>query len=95
MATVSGGANLGVPGTSQASSGVFAHRKKDSTQLDVVRQWMGKHYKKVALAAVTLQLLHPALTKLPAQCYLDLRPGGGLCHILALLTSSKLNRAGV
>lgn len=47
-----------------------------------------------ALAAVTLQLLQfqedafgrqaasPALTKLPAQCFLDLRPGGGLCHII-------------
>ncbi|XP_034400467.1 SWI/SNF complex subunit SMARCC1b isoform X2 [Cyclopterus lumpus] len=47
-----------------------------------------------ALAGVTLQLLQfqedafgrqatsPALTKLPAQCFLDLRPGGGLCHIL-------------
>uniref|UniRef100_A0A3B4XCP6 SWI/SNF related BAF chromatin remodeling complex subunit C1b n=1 Tax=Seriola lalandi dorsalis TaxID=1841481 RepID=A0A3B4XCP6_SERLL len=71
-------------------------------QLEVVRQWIGKHYKKVvmdapscqALAAVTLQLLQfqedafgrqatsPSLTKLPAQCFLDLRPGGGLCHIL-------------
>uniref|UniRef100_A0AAQ5YSG2 SWIRM domain-containing protein n=1 Tax=Amphiprion ocellaris TaxID=80972 RepID=A0AAQ5YSG2_AMPOC len=126
MATVSGGANLGVPGTSQASSGVFAHRKKDSSpsarfwespdtlaQLDVVRQWMGKHYKKYvlvdapscqALAAVTLQLLQfqedafgrqatsPALTKLPAQCYLDLRPGGGLCHILGTAYKFKVEQ---
>ncbi|XP_070840212.1 SWI/SNF complex subunit SMARCC1b [Chaetodon trifascialis] len=116
MATMSGGANLGIPGTSQASSGTSAHRKKDSSpsarfwessdtvaQLEVVRQWIGKHYKKYvlvdapscqALAAVTMQLLqfqedafgrqaaNPALTKLPAQCFLDLRPGGGLCHIL-------------
>uniref|UniRef100_A0A8C4NSR2 SWI/SNF related BAF chromatin remodeling complex subunit C1b n=1 Tax=Dicentrarchus labrax TaxID=13489 RepID=A0A8C4NSR2_DICLA len=88
MATMSGGTNLGIPGT---------------TQLEVVRQWIGKHYKKYvlvdapscqALAAVTLQLLQfqedafgrqaasPALTKLPAQCFLDLRPGGGLCHII-------------
>uniref|UniRef100_A0A3Q1G2P0 SWI/SNF related BAF chromatin remodeling complex subunit C1b n=1 Tax=Acanthochromis polyacanthus TaxID=80966 RepID=A0A3Q1G2P0_9TELE len=126
MATMSGGANLGVPGTSQASSGVFAHRKKDSSpsarfwespdtlaQLDVVRQWMGKHYKKYvlvdapscqALAAVTLQLLQfqedtfgrqatsPALTKLPAQCYLDLRPGGGLCHILGTAYKFKVEQ---
>uniref|UniRef100_A0A665X4F5 SWI/SNF complex subunit SMARCC1-like n=1 Tax=Echeneis naucrates TaxID=173247 RepID=A0A665X4F5_ECHNA len=85
-------------------------------QLEVVRQWIGKHYKKVnsplckcarvgqfvlvdapscqLLAAVTLQLLqfqedafgrqatNPALTKLPVSCFLDLRPGGGLCHVL-------------
>uniref|UniRef100_A0A3B4TWH6 SWI/SNF related BAF chromatin remodeling complex subunit C1b n=1 Tax=Seriola dumerili TaxID=41447 RepID=A0A3B4TWH6_SERDU len=116
MATMSGGANLGIPGTSQTSSGAAVHRKKESSpsarfwespdtlaQLEVVRQWIGKHYKKFvlvdapscqALAAVTLQLLQfqedafgrqatsPALTKLPAQCFLDLRPGGGLCHIL-------------
>uniref|UniRef100_A0A4W6CQN1 SWI/SNF related BAF chromatin remodeling complex subunit C1b n=1 Tax=Lates calcarifer TaxID=8187 RepID=A0A4W6CQN1_LATCA len=116
MTTMSGGTNLGIPGTSQTSSGAAAQRKKDSSpsarfwespdtlaQLEVVRQWIGKHYKKVhadlksypsPLAAVTLQLLQfqedafgrqaasPALTKLPAQCFLDLRPGGGLCHIL-------------
>ncbi|XP_031709537.1 SWI/SNF complex subunit SMARCC1b isoform X3 [Anarrhichthys ocellatus] len=116
MATMSGGTHLGTPGTSQASSGTSAHRKKDSSpsarfwespdtlaQLEVVRQWIGKHYKKYvlvdapscqALAGMTLQLLQfqedafgrqatsPALTKLPAQCFLDLRPGGGLCHIL-------------
>uniref|UniRef100_A0A674NES6 SWI/SNF related BAF chromatin remodeling complex subunit C1b n=1 Tax=Takifugu rubripes TaxID=31033 RepID=A0A674NES6_TAKRU len=73
------------------------------TQLEVVRQWIGKHYKKYvlvdppscqALATVSLQLLQfqedafgrqaadPALTKLPVHCFLDLRPGGGLCHIL-------------
>uniref|UniRef100_A0A8D3DDK6 SWI/SNF related BAF chromatin remodeling complex subunit C1b n=1 Tax=Scophthalmus maximus TaxID=52904 RepID=A0A8D3DDK6_SCOMX len=116
MATMSGGTNAGLRGTSQTSSGTTAHRKKDSSpsarfwespdtlaQLEVVRQWTGKHYKKFvlvdapscqALAAVTLQLLQfqedafgrqassPALTKLPAHCFLDLRPGGGLCHIL-------------
>ncbi|XP_071776234.1 SWI/SNF complex subunit SMARCC1b [Centroberyx gerrardi] len=116
MATMSGGTNLGIPGTSQAGTGTAAHRKKDSSpsarfweshdtlaQLEMVRQWIGKHYKKYvlvdapscqALAAMTLQLLQfqedafgrqatsPTLTKLPAQCFLDLRPGGGLCHIL-------------
>ncbi|KAL6099900.1 uncharacterized protein ACO6RY_01621 [Pungitius sinensis] len=116
MATMSGGTNLGMHGTSQASSGTSAHRKKYSSpsarfwespdtlaQLEVVRQWIGKHYKKYvlvdapscqALAGMTLQLLQfqedafgrqatgPALTKLPTQCFLDLRPGGGLCHIL-------------
>ncbi|XP_039977046.1 SWI/SNF complex subunit SMARCC1b [Xiphias gladius] len=116
MATMSGGTNLGIPGTSQTSSATAAYRKKDSSpstrfwespdtlaQLEVVRQWIGKHYKKFVLvdapscqvlAAVTLQLLQfqedafgrqatsPSLTKLPAKCFLDLRPGGGLCHIL-------------
>uniref|UniRef100_A0A3P8VLY9 SWI/SNF related BAF chromatin remodeling complex subunit C1b n=1 Tax=Cynoglossus semilaevis TaxID=244447 RepID=A0A3P8VLY9_CYNSE len=100
----------------QGASGMAVHRKKDCTpsawfwespdtlaQLEVVRQWIGKHYKKFVLvdapscqvlAAVTLQLLqfqedafgrqvtNPALSKLSAQCFLDLRPGGGLCHIL-------------
>ncbi|XP_028289577.1 SWI/SNF complex subunit SMARCC1b [Parambassis ranga] len=126
MATMSGGTNLGIPGTSQGSSGAFAHRKKDSSpsarfwespdtlaQLEVVRQWIGKHYKKYllvdapscqALAAVTLQLLQfqedafgrqapsPALTKLPAQCFLDLRPGGGLCHILGMAYKFKVEQ---
>uniref|UniRef100_A0A3P8VDV3 SWI/SNF related BAF chromatin remodeling complex subunit C1b n=1 Tax=Cynoglossus semilaevis TaxID=244447 RepID=A0A3P8VDV3_CYNSE len=101
---------------SSGASGMAVHRKKDCTpsawfwespdtlaQLEVVRQWIGKHYKKFVLvdapscqvlAAVTLQLLqfqedafgrqvtNPALSKLSAQCFLDLRPGGGLCHIL-------------
>ncbi|XP_075900019.1 SWI/SNF complex subunit SMARCC1b [Nelusetta ayraudi] len=115
MATMSGGAHLGIPATSQGVGG-RSQRRKDSSpsarfwespdtlaQLEVVRQWVGKHYKKYvlvdapscqALSAVTLQLLQfqedafgrqavgPALTKLPAQCFLDLRPGGGLCQIL-------------
>ncbi|XP_056153888.1 SWI/SNF complex subunit SMARCC1b [Lampris incognitus] len=113
---MSGGTNAGLSGTSQSGSLAVAQRKKDSSpsarfweshdtlaQLEVVRQWIGKHYKKYvavdapscqALATVTLQLLqfqeetfgrqvtNPALTKLPAQCFLDLQPGGGLCHIL-------------
>ncbi|KAJ3609080.1 hypothetical protein NHX12_023607 [Muraenolepis orangiensis] len=114
---MSGGANLAMaPGTGQPGTGANALRKKEGiicarfwespdtlVQLDTVRQWIGKHYKKYvlveapscqALSAVTLQLLqfheeafgkqatNPALTKLPAQCFLDLRQGGGLCHIL-------------
>ncbi|XP_076005884.1 SWI/SNF complex subunit SMARCC1b [Genypterus blacodes] len=116
MATMSGGTNLGIPGSSQAGSAVGAQRKKDGSprvrfwespdtlaELEVVRQWIGKHYKKYvlvdapscqALSAVTLQFLqfqedtfgrkaaNPVLTKLPARCFMDLRPGGGLCHIL-------------
>ncbi|XP_017275005.1 SWI/SNF complex subunit SMARCC1b [Kryptolebias marmoratus] len=123
---MSGGAPFGFPGTSQGSSGMFAHRKKDSSpsawfwespdtlaQLELVRQWLGKHYKKYvlvdapscqALAAVTLQLLqfqedafgrqatNPALTKLPAHCFMDLRPGGGLCHILGTAYKFKVEQ---
>lgn len=61
MGTMSGGADFGFPGTSQAISGTLAHRKKDGSpsarfwesldtlsQLELVRQWLGKHYKKVA-----------------------------------------------
>ncbi|XP_077405214.1 SWI/SNF complex subunit SMARCC1b isoform X3 [Vanacampus margaritifer] len=113
---MSGATNVDFPGTSQTSSGLAAHRKKDSSpsvwfwespdtlaQLELVRQWIGKYYKKSvlvdapscqALAVVTLQLLqfqedafgrrvpNPARNKLPAQCFMNLRPGGGLCHIL-------------
>ncbi|XP_047240787.1 SWI/SNF complex subunit SMARCC1b isoform X2 [Girardinichthys multiradiatus] len=119
---MSGGTNLGFPGTSQA----LANRKKDSSpsarfwecpdtlaQLEVVRQWTGKHYKKYVLvdapscqvlAAVTLQLLqfqedafgrqvpNPAITKLPAHCFLDLQPGGGLCHILGTAYKFKVEQ---
>ncbi|XP_013861090.1 SWI/SNF complex subunit SMARCC1b isoform X2 [Austrofundulus limnaeus] len=126
MVTMSGGADFGFPGTSQASSGTFAHRKKDGSpsarfwesvdtlaQLELVRQWLGKHYKKYllvdapscqALAALTLQLLqfqedvfgrhanNPALTKLPAHCFMDLRPGGGLCHVLGTAYKFKVEQ---
>uniref|UniRef100_A0A8C6L3C3 SWI/SNF related BAF chromatin remodeling complex subunit C1b n=1 Tax=Nothobranchius furzeri TaxID=105023 RepID=A0A8C6L3C3_NOTFU len=115
---MSGGANFGFPGTSQASPGTFTFRKKDSSsparfwespdtlaQLEVVRQWIGKHYKKVAETASRLLLLlqfqedafgrqatNPALTKLPAHCFMDLRPGGGLCHILGTIYKFKVEQ---
>ncbi|XP_061738757.1 SWI/SNF complex subunit SMARCC1b isoform X2 [Nerophis ophidion] len=123
---MSAGTNLDVPGTSQTSSGFAAHRKKDSgpsawfwesadtlSQLELVRQWLGRQHKKFvaldspscqALAAVTLQLLqfqedafgkqvpNPARTKLPTQCFLDLRPGGGLCHILGSVYKFKVEQ---
>ncbi|KAM9385401.1 SWI/SNF complex subunit SMARCC1b [Pholidichthys leucotaenia] len=126
MATMSGVTNLGGSVPSQTSLGAFAQRKKDSspsarfwecpdtlTQLEVMRQWMGKHYKKYllveapscqTLAAVTLQLLQfqedafgrqaasPALTKLPARCFLDLELGGGLCHILGTAYKFKVEQ---
>lgn len=60
MDTMSGGTNIGIPGISEEGTGTPAHRKKDSSpsarfwespdtlaQLEVVRQWIGKHYKKV------------------------------------------------
>uniref|UniRef100_A0A8C5NDD4 SWI/SNF complex subunit SMARCC1-like n=1 Tax=Gouania willdenowi TaxID=441366 RepID=A0A8C5NDD4_GOUWI len=108
----------------QCGSGPFAHFKKESipstwfwespdslAQLEVVRQWIGKHYKKVinapscqALSAVILQLLQfqedvfgrqatsPVLTKIPAQCFLDMRPGGGLCYILGTAYKFKVEQ---
>ncbi|XP_057683293.1 SWI/SNF complex subunit SMARCC1b isoform X2 [Corythoichthys intestinalis] len=113
---MSGGTNLEFPGTSQTSSGFAAQWKKDCSpsawfwespdtlaQLEHVRQWIGKYYKKSvlvdapacqALAAATLQLLqfqedafgkrvpNPARNKIPTQYFMDMQPGGGLCHIL-------------
>uniref|UniRef100_A0A674DGT2 SWI/SNF related BAF chromatin remodeling complex subunit C1b n=1 Tax=Salmo trutta TaxID=8032 RepID=A0A674DGT2_SALTR len=103
-----------------------AQRKKDGSpsaryweshdtlvQLETVRQWIGKHYKKYvqadspscqALASLTLQLLQfqeevfgrraeiRTHTKLPSQCFLDLRPGGGLCHILGTAYKFKTDQ---
>ncbi|CAB1320646.1 unnamed protein product [Coregonus sp. 'balchen'] len=79
MATTSGGPNIGAPASSQSPHTTTAQRKKDGSpsarywespdslaQLETVRQWIGKHYKKYvqadspscqALASLTLQLL--------------------------------------
>uniref|UniRef100_A0AAY5L1U5 SWI/SNF related BAF chromatin remodeling complex subunit C1b n=1 Tax=Esox lucius TaxID=8010 RepID=A0AAY5L1U5_ESOLU len=126
MATTSGGPILGVPGTSQSPNTTTTQRKKDGNpstmywessdtlaQLETVRQWIGKHYKKYvqadspscqALASLTIQLLqfqedflgrraiNPTLTKLPSQCFLDLRAGGGLCHILGSVYKFKTDQ---
>ncbi|CAB1350640.1 unnamed protein product [Coregonus sp. 'balchen'] len=126
MATASGGPNLVAPGTSQSPRTTTAQRKKNGNlsarfwespdtlaQLETVRQWIGKHYKKYvqadspscpALASLTLQLLQfqeevlgrsadkPTLTKLPSQCFLDLLPGGGLCHILGSAYKFKMDQ---
>ncbi|XP_069778157.1 SWI/SNF complex subunit SMARCC1 isoform X2 [Narcine bancroftii] len=72
-------------------------------QLEGVRSWLGKNYKKFVqadspsnktLASLVVQLLqfqedafgkhvnNPALTKLPAKCFLDFKAGGALGHIL-------------
>ncbi|XP_066531198.1 SWI/SNF complex subunit SMARCC1b isoform X2 [Hoplias malabaricus] len=111
MATQSPAAVQGGAGSSAAFS-----RRRDGTpsarfwesaetlaQLEVVRSWIGKHYKKYvqadapsskSLSALVIQLLqfqedafgrrasNPGLTKLPAKCFLDMKPAGGLCHIL-------------
>uniref|UniRef100_A0AAR2IML8 SWI/SNF related BAF chromatin remodeling complex subunit C1b n=1 Tax=Pygocentrus nattereri TaxID=42514 RepID=A0AAR2IML8_PYGNA len=72
-------------------------------QLETVRSWIGKHYKKYvqadapsskSLSGLIIQLLqfqedafgrrasNPGLTKLPAKCFLDMKPAGALCHVL-------------
>ncbi|XP_019719339.1 SWI/SNF complex subunit SMARCC1 isoform X1 [Hippocampus comes] len=80
------------------------------SQLETVRLWIGKHYKKYvqndspsskSLAGLVVQLLqfqedsfgrkvnNPALTKLPAKCFLDMKAGGALCHILGSVYKFK------
>lgn len=57
---------MGFPGTGQANTGTPAHHRKDGSpsawfwespdtlaQLEVVRQWIGKHYKKVTPGELT------------------------------------------
>lgn len=66
MATMSGGSNFGFPGIGQANTGAPTHYRKDGSpsawfwespdtlaQLEVVRQWIGKHYKKVTTKKLT------------------------------------------
>lgn len=66
MATMSGGSNFGFPGIGQANTGTPTHYRKDGNpsawfwenpdtlaQLEVVRQWIGKHYKKVTTKKLT------------------------------------------
>ncbi|XP_011479108.1 SWI/SNF complex subunit SMARCC1 isoform X3 [Oryzias latipes] len=123
---MSGVTNFGFSGSNQGNSGTVAYRKKECSpsawfwdspdtlsQLELVRQWIGRHYKKYvvvdapscqSLAALTMQLLqfqedafgrhasNPALTKLPAHCFVDLRPGGGLSHILGTAYKFKVEQ---
>ncbi|KAA8591907.1 hypothetical protein FQN60_017281 [Etheostoma spectabile] len=115
-ATTAGGTGSGGPATGPVGGGTAVGRKKDGgpstkfwessdtiSQLETVRQWIGKHYKKYvqndspsskSLAGLVVQLLqfqedafgrrvnNPALTKLPAKCFLDFKAAGALCHIL-------------
>lgn len=63
---MSGGSNFGFPGTGQVNTGTSTQYRKDGspsawywespdtlTQLEVVRQWIGKHYKKVTTQKLT------------------------------------------
>ncbi|XP_072303688.1 SWI/SNF complex subunit SMARCC1b [Eucyclogobius newberryi] len=119
---MSGGANPTFPGVNPSCTVMSPHKRKDSgpstrfwespetlAQLEAVRQWIGKHYKKYVLvdapscqtlSMVTMQLMQfqedvfgreasLALTKLPTQCFMDLHPGGGLCHILGIAYKFK------
>uniref|UniRef100_A0A4W6CBI4 SWI/SNF related, matrix associated, actin dependent regulator of chromatin subfamily c member 2 n=1 Tax=Lates calcarifer TaxID=8187 RepID=A0A4W6CBI4_LATCA len=122
-ATTAGGTGSGGPATGPVGSGTAVGRKKDGgpstkfwessetvSQLETVRQWIGKHYKKYvqndspsskSLAGLVVQLLqfqedafgrrvnNPALTKLPAKCFLDFKAGGALCHILGSVYKFK------
>uniref|UniRef100_A0A8C9Z6F2 SWI/SNF related, matrix associated, actin dependent regulator of chromatin subfamily c member 2 n=1 Tax=Sander lucioperca TaxID=283035 RepID=A0A8C9Z6F2_SANLU len=102
----------------------FWESSETISQFETVRQWIGKHYKKVSylsslykhlllfyvqndspssksLAGLVVQLLqfqedafgrrvnNPALTKLPAKCFLDFKAGGALCHILGSVYKFK------
>uniref|UniRef100_A0A8C9VI65 SWI/SNF related BAF chromatin remodeling complex subunit C1a n=1 Tax=Scleropages formosus TaxID=113540 RepID=A0A8C9VI65_SCLFO len=113
----------GGPAANQMAGGALLSKRKDGSpstkfwessetvfQIESVRQWIGKHYKKYvqtdsptskSLAGLVVQLLqfqedafgrrvsNPALTKLPTKCFLDLKPGGGLCHILGSVYKFK------
>uniref|UniRef100_A0AAQ5XQY8 SWI/SNF related, matrix associated, actin dependent regulator of chromatin subfamily c member 2 n=1 Tax=Amphiprion ocellaris TaxID=80972 RepID=A0AAQ5XQY8_AMPOC len=88
----------------------FWESSETISQLETVRLWIGKHYKKYvqndspsskSLAGLVVQLLqfqedafgrrvnNPALTKLPAKCFLDFKAGGALCHILGSVYKFK------
>ncbi|XP_035527561.1 SWI/SNF complex subunit SMARCC1 [Morone saxatilis] len=122
-ATTAGGTGSGGPTTGPTGSGTAVGRKKDGgpstkfwessetiSQLETVRLWIGKHYKKYvqndspsskSLAGLVVQLLqfqedafgrrvnNPALTKLPAKCFLDFKAAGALCHILGSVYKFK------
>ncbi|XP_030605281.1 SWI/SNF complex subunit SMARCC1 isoform X2 [Archocentrus centrarchus] len=122
-ATTAGGTGSGGPASGPVGGLTAVGRKKDGgpsakfwessetiSQLETVRLWIGKHYKKYvqndspsskSLAGLVVQLLqfqedafgrrvnNPALTKLPAKCFLDFKAGGALCHILGSVYKFK------
>ncbi|XP_053743133.1 SWI/SNF complex subunit SMARCC1 isoform X1 [Synchiropus splendidus] len=121
MATA--GTTAGGPATGPVGGGTALGRKKDGgpstkfwessetvSQLETVRLWIMKHYKKYvqndspsskSLGGLVVQLLqfqedafgrrvnNPALTKLPTKCFLDMKAGGALCHILGSVYKFK------
>ncbi|XP_072317390.1 SWI/SNF complex subunit SMARCC1 isoform X2 [Eucyclogobius newberryi] len=121
--TAASGAASGGAATGPVSGGTAVGRKKDGgpsskfwessetvSQLESVRLWIGKHYKKhvqndspssKSLAGLVVQLLqfqedafgrrvnNPALTKLPAKCFMDFKAAGALCHILGSVYKFK------
>ncbi|XP_053084304.1 SWI/SNF complex subunit SMARCC1b isoform X1 [Pangasianodon hypophthalmus] len=121
-AQTAGCAAAGSAGDKAAGSSALS-RKKDGapcvdfwesaetvSQLDTIRTWIGKHYKKYvqvdapsskSLSALVIQLQQfqedvfghkasdPGLTKLPVKCFLDMKPGGALCHILGSVYKFK------
>ncbi|KAM9309652.1 LOW QUALITY PROTEIN: SWI/SNF complex subunit SMARCC1 [Pholidichthys leucotaenia] len=121
--TTAGGMGSGGPTSGLLGASTAMGRKKDGgpstkfwessetvSQLETVRLWIGKHYKKYvqndspsskSLAGLVVQLLqfqedafgrrinNPALTKLPAKCFLDFKAGGALCHILGSVYKFK------
>uniref|UniRef100_A0A8C7XEY2 SWI/SNF related BAF chromatin remodeling complex subunit C2 n=1 Tax=Oryzias sinensis TaxID=183150 RepID=A0A8C7XEY2_9TELE len=123
MAATTAGTGSGGPASGPVGSGTAVGRKKDGgpstkfwessetvSQLESVRLWIGKHYKKYvqndspsskSLAGLVVQLLqfqedafgrrvnNPALTKLPAKCFMDFKAGGALCHILGSVYKFK------
>ncbi|XP_024114209.2 SWI/SNF complex subunit SMARCC1 isoform X1 [Oryzias melastigma] len=123
MAATTAGTGSGGPASGPVGSGTAVGRKKDGgpstkfwessetvSQLETVRLWIGKHYKKYvqndspsskSLAGLVVQLLqfqedafgrrvnNPALTKLPAKCFMDFKAGGALCHVLGSVYKFK------
>ncbi|XP_046690439.1 SWI/SNF complex subunit SMARCC1b isoform X2 [Silurus meridionalis] len=122
MAAQTAGAGAGSAGEMVAGTSAM-NRKKDggpcvefwesaetAAQLDSIRSWIGKHYKKYvqvdapsskSLSVLVVQLQQfqedtfgrkasePGLMKLPAKCFLDMKPGGALCHILGSVYKFK------
>ncbi|XP_063042115.1 SWI/SNF complex subunit SMARCC1b isoform X2 [Engraulis encrasicolus] len=126
MATQPGGLGGGISSSQPSGSSASPGWRKDGTpsakfwespdtvaQLEGVRLWIGKHYKKYvqadapsgrALGSLVVQLLqfqeeafgrhatNPSHTKLPTRCFMDMAPGGALCHILGTVYKFKLDQ---
>ncbi|XP_053469203.1 SWI/SNF complex subunit SMARCC1b isoform X1 [Ictalurus furcatus] len=123
MAAQTAGCAAGGSAGDKAAGNAALSRKKDGgpcaefwesaetvLQLEPIRTWIGKHYKKYvqadapsskSLSALVIQLQQfqedafgrkasdPGLTKLPAKCFFDMKPGGALGHILGSVYKFK------